>query len=122
MAYSQKLKTSKPKYTTISLSSSTTTAEIDLEGGTLCALKLPELTSTTFTITWCEQSGGTFVTLKDWLGAYTTAGSAITFTIGATSLGGGTFPPALTAGLRFIKIVFDSSETADIIVVKRNID
>lgn len=122
MAYSQKLKTRKPKVGTVALAASATTAAIDLEGGTLVGLYIPNLTSTTFTITASPTASGTYQTVADPLGTITTAGSDITFTIGASSNKWFPIPPALTAGLMFIKFVFGSSETATITYITRNID
>ena len=122
MAYSQKIRTKKPLSGTVSLAAAATTAAIDLQGGTLVGLYLPNLTSTTFTITSSPTELGTYQTLADALGTYTTAGNDITFTIGATSNKWFPLPPALTAGLVFIKLVFGSSETADITYIIRNID
>lgn len=109
-------------YKDISLSASDTTAEIDLLGGTLVGVTIPELTSTSFTITAATTSGGTFRTVREALNTFTSADNDITFTIGSTSVGYYPIPPTLTAGLQFIKLVFSSSETATITIAYRGID
>jgi len=123
MSYSQNIKTRKPKVGTVSLAAAQTTAAIDLEGGTLVGVYLPNLTSTTFTITASPTIDGTYQTVTDCLGTITgTAGSDITFTIGASSNKFFPLPPTLTASLMFIKLVFPSSETATITYITRNLD
>ena len=95
------------------------TAEIDLEGGTLAGVLLEgDITSTTFTITVARVTGGTFVTVKDPVAA----GAAITYTVGATATGYFAISPQTTAGFQFCKIVFDSSETPTIFVAKRSME
>jgi len=117
MTYSQDIKNGKPRFTAHVLTAGST-AEIDLEGGTLDGvLLLADITSTTFTITVSNQSGGTFVTVKDPLAA----GAAITYTVSSTATGYFPISPLTTAGFRFCKIVFDQSETPTIYVSKRNL-
>lgn len=100
------------------LAASATTNEIDLKTGTLCGLLTEgDLTSTTFTITVSRKSGGTFVTVKD----PTAAGAAKTYTMGSTATGYFPINPQDTAGFRYCKIVFDSSETATVYTAKRTI-
>lgn len=94
------------------------TPEIDLTGGTLVGVLPGEITSTTFTITVSNESGGTFVTLKDPLAS----GAAITYTIGSTSLGYFPISPLTTAGFRFCKINFDQSETPTVRIAKRSME
>lgn len=106
----------------VSLAASASTDEIDLGTKTLVGIHLPNLTSTSFTITAAPETGGTFSTVKDGLGTYATAGTAITFTIGADSTGYFTIPKDAVEGLRYIKIVFGSSETADIYLSLRETD
>lgn len=98
----------------VTLTGATTTAEIDLGSYALVGVHLPELTSTSFTIQTTTEPGGTYRTVKDPLGLYVTAGNATTFTITATSAGYFPVPEDVCRGLRFIKLVFASSETADI--------
>lgn len=99
------------------------TPEIDLLGGTLCGLLLlADITSTTFTITVSNESGGTFVTVKDPLGTYVSAGSTITFTVGSTATGYFPIPPFVTAGFRYCKITLDSSETPTIYPALRSME
>lgn len=88
------------------IASGTTSAELDLEGGTLVNIITPSgISSTTFTITYSNVTGGTFVTLKN-----PDTGIAYTGVIAAS--GGYPIHPAITAGLRYIKIVYSASETA----------
>ena len=118
MTYSHDIKNQKPRFDAHALAAATTTAEIDLEGGTLVGiLLLADITSTTFTITVSNISGGTFVTLKDPLAS----GAAITYTVGATATGYFPINPINTQGFRYCKIVFGSSETATIYTSKRNL-
>ena len=88
------------------IASGTTSAEINIRGGTLVALKTPAgISSTTFTITACEASGGTFVTVKD-----PVTGDAYTGIIAAS--GWYFIPPYISASLKYFKFVYGSSETA----------
>lgn len=120
MAYSQDLKKEKSAFIAGTIASGTTTSEIDLEGGTLAGvLILADMTSTSFTITVSNQSGGTFVPVKD----PEAAGASRTYTTGSTSTGYFPISPQITAGFRFCKIVFDSSETnKTIYIARRNMD
>lgn len=115
---SDKIKQWKVRYISDTIASGTTSAELDLIGGTLVSIITPaSLASTTFTITVSDVSGGTFVTAKDPL----TSGNTRTFTIAAS--GYYDIPPAITAGMRYIKVVFGSSETTKLIKYGiRNID
>lgn len=124
MSYSQDIKQQKPIFTTVASTTalSGSTPEIDLEGGTLAGVLLEsDITSTTFTITVSRKSGGTFVTVKDALGTYGTAGNALTFTIGATATGFFFIPPWVTEGFRFCKIALGSSEAQTFYISKRNL-
>jgi len=95
-------------YAAQTIASGTTTDAFDLKGGTLVGVLIPaDLTSTTFTITACDTLGGTYQTVKNPFDS----GNAYTFTIGATSTGFFVISEAITKGLRFIKLVFGSSET-----------
>lgn len=97
--------------------------EIDLGGGTFCGVMIDsEITSTYFTVTASRASGGTFVSLKDPTGRYGTAGAAVQFTVGSTSLGYHSVPPELTAGLQFIKLNFNQSETPTVYAVYRSFE
>lgn len=92
------------------IASGTTTAEIDLQGGTLIGIITPaSIASTTATIQMAPTSAGTYVTVKDPLGTITTAGGNISMTI--ASSGYYVLPLSVTAGLRFIKLVTGSTET-----------
>lgn len=84
------------------------------KGFTLVSVIMPELTSTSFTITSSTSITGTYVTLKDPLGIYATAaGDPVTFTMGSTSLGNFVILPVLSASLgAWIKIVLSGSESA----------
>lgn len=107
----------------VSLISTTTSDPIQVPAGyTLVGVDLPEMTSTSFTIQHTSSSDGTFKTVKDALGVYGSAGTAITFTIGATSLGCFPIPPSVTAVLgSWIKFVFSSSESIGFNAVFRQI-
>lgn len=123
MSYTLKLKQQKPLFMTVITDSSGLTPEIDLIGGTLDGVLLEDdITSTTFTILVSRKSGGTYVTVKDGLGQYGTAGTALTFTIGATATGYSPIPPLVTAGFRFCKIQLGSSEIVTLYPSKRNLD
>ncbi len=116
MSYSQELKNSKVRFTPHVLVAGST-GEIDLAGGTLTGILLiADITSTTFTITVSNISGGTFATVKDPL----SSGNAITYTVGSTATGYFPINPINTQGFRFCKIVFDQSETPTIYVGKRS--
>ncbi len=96
-------------------SSTSTSQQMEIPFGfTLVGVMIPvEVTSTTFTITHATALSGTFLTLKDPLGIYGTAGNAITFTIGATSLGIFAIPPSVSALLySHMQVILGSSETA----------
>ncbi len=108
----------------IATNSSSTSQEMEIPFGfILVAVSIPvEATSTTFTLADSEKSGGTFLTLKDPLGVYTTAGSAISFTIGSTSLGKFWIPPTVASALNsYMKVVLGSSETAAVTLTFRQI-
>ena len=80
-----------------------------------------ELTSTNFTLTSAREEDGTFTSLKDPTGRYGTAGAAVTFTVGSTSVGTHSIPPELVVGLsRFVKFNFDQSEAGTIYVNYRD--
>lgn len=99
-------------------------AEIDLRGGTLIGVLIEsEITSTTFILTSARTSGGTFTSLKDPTGQYGTAGSAVSFTVGSTSVGRHFIPAELAVALgRYIKINFDQSETGTVYAVYRSFE
>lgn len=121
MSYSLDIRNEKPRFEAQVLVAGST-GEIDLEGGTLDGVLLEgDITSTSFTITVSRVEGGTYVTVKDGLGLYGTAGAAITYTVGATATGYFPISPIITAGFRFCKIVFSSSETPTVYISKRNI-
>lgn len=119
MAYSQDLKNGKTSPIT-AICVAGVTPEIDLEGGTLCGVFIEaEVTSTYFTISAARVSGGTFCTIVD----PDAAGADKQFFVGATSDDGYVpISPLLTAGLRFIKINFDQSETPTIYIARRNMN
>jgi hypothetical protein len=106
--YTADLATTQPLSATIA-SGQTTSAEIDLLGGTLVGILFPAaMTGSTLKIQVASASGGTFETLqKDEVGGgdYTitvSAGKAVPL----TNL-------AVLKGWRFIKLVSGSSEGAD---------
>ena len=107
----------------VSLISTTTSDAIQVPSGfTLVGVDLPEMTSTSFTLQHTTSTDGTFKTIKDALGLYGTAGNAITFTIGGTSIGA--YPiPANIAGIlgSWIKFVFSSSESMGFNAIFRQI-
>ncbi len=119
MAYSSKIKNGKPRLVAHTTSSAGLTPEIDLEGGTLVGvLVLTNPTSTTFTITVSNESGGTFVTSSDPL----SSGAAITYTIAAAGIGYFHIDPVETFGFRYCKIQLDQSEAVTIYTSTRNFD
>jgi hypothetical protein len=92
-------------------------------GFTLVGIDVPELTSTSFTITHALNSGGTFKTLRAPLAILgITAGSDIVFTMGSTSIGVYVIPPSVSALISdYMKIVTSSSETAGISLIFQSI-
>jgi hypothetical protein len=91
-------------------------------GLTLVGVDVPELTSTTFTIGHSSSESGTYKTLGDPLGTVASAGTAITFTIGATSIGVWMITPIVSALLSsWIKLTFDQSETAQVGLIFKDI-
>lgn len=107
----------------VTFSASATSEAVQTPAGMiLVGISVPELTSTSFTVTSSKSESGTYRTLKDTLGIYATAGTAVTFTMGSTSLGVYWIPPALSAVLdSWLKIVCGSTETAGIELIFRNI-
>lgn len=122
MSYSLNINNGKTVIKTITIASGTTTAEIDLKGGTLVAVKLPSgLSSTTLKIQEAPFAGGTYTNIIDGLGSYGTQGADIQFTIAASKTV--IIPPTISCGLRYIKLLFGSSETAATITyIVRNLD
>lgn len=105
------LATEKVVYKSVTIADGTTTAEIDLKGGTLVGLFTPaSIASSSVTITVAPETGGTFVTAKDPVGSIAPAGAAYTLTIAQS--GYYAIPPSVTAGMRFIKLVMSDTETA----------
>lgn len=119
MAYSQDLKNGKTSPIAKTCVAGIT-PEIDLEGGTLCGVFIEtELTSTYFTISTAKEAGGVYCTIVD----PNAAGADVQFFVGATSDNGYVpISPLLTAGLRFVKINFDQSETPTIYIARRNLN
>lgn len=108
----------------IATNSTSTSQEMEIPyGTTLVGVEIPvEATSTTFNITHAAKSGGTFLTLKDPLGIYGTAGNAINFTIGATSLGIFMIPPSVSALLYSrMQIILSNAETAAVTLIFKQI-
>lgn len=93
------------------------------DGYTLVGINVPELTSTSFTISHSNSSTGAFSTLKDPNGLIeTTAGSDVTFTIGDTSAGLFLIAPVISAVLSgHIKFTFGSSETTQLELIFRDL-
>lgn len=100
----------------ISLVGSTTTDEIDLGSYELVGVNIPNVTSTSFTLSAATEVGGTHRAVKDALGTYETAGNTISFTIAADANGYFYIPEAVSRGLRFVKFIFSSSESFDFII------
>lgn len=116
--------TGSTQITIAATNSSSTSEEVKIPSGfTLVGIEIPvEATSTTFNLAHATKAGGTYLTLKDPLGIYTTAGSAIPFTIGSTSLGSFTIPPSLGALLySYMKVILGSSETAPVTLIFKDI-
>lgn len=91
-------------------------------GMTLVGVDVPEMTSTSFTISHANAVAGTYKTLSDPLGIISSAGTAITFTMGSTSIGLWDIPPIVVASLNaWIKLTFSSNETAGIKLLFRYI-
>ncbi len=81
-------------------------AEIDLAGTTLCGLIIPSaITGTAFAIQMADASGGTFIAVQDGSGSDVSIAVAASKYIPINNL-------AVTAGLRFIKIVSNGTEAA----------
>ena len=96
-------------------SGQTTSGEIDLSGTTLCGFILPAaLTGTALSLQMTNVSGGTYVAVQD--------GTGVSLSVAVTA---GVYVPitnlAVTAGLRFVKVVSNASEGAarSIILVTR---
>lgn len=121
-SYGQKLKNGKVQGYTTTITSGTTTSEIDLKGGTLVAVILPAgLSSTQMKISASSTSGGTYANIIDGLGQYGTLGGDLTFTIAASKIL--PIPPSITAGFRYIKLLPQSTETnATLTYLVRNFD
>lgn len=104
--------TSKYKLETLSttIASGTTTDEINLNRRVLVGVYIPaSVASTSMKISTASAAAGTFVAIQDGLAQYGAAGD-VTFTIAASKYL--SIPPAITAGVNYIKLVFGSSETA----------
>ena|SRR4030066_2471764 len=98
------------------LISTTTSAEIDLAGTTLCGLHMPAaFTGTTLTFSASSASGGTFLVMQDGLG------NNISKTVSASAYIA--LDPADFAGVRFLKIISGSTELAarSIILATRSV-
>lgn len=90
------------------IASGTASGLIDLRGGTLVSLITPaSLSSTTCTITVSDTPTGTFVTACD-----PTVSGTNTRTFNIASSKYYDFAPSVTAGMRYIKFVYGSTETA----------
>jgi hypothetical protein len=106
-----RLHTPKTVYQNTTITSGTTTDEIDIKGGTLVAVLIPaSVSSTTMTITASPTSGGTFTTIYDGLAQYVSAAGNLSFTIAASKWV--IIPASAVVGFNFIKLVFGSSETS----------
>lgn len=90
---------------TVLINGSATSAEVDLEGGTLVGVFCPaSISSTSFTFTCATAAGGTFVTLQS------PGGTDYTVTIASSKYIA--LPATVFAGVRFMKLVGSASETA----------
>lgn len=106
-----RLHTPKTVYQTTTITSGTTTDEIDIKGGTLVAVLIPaSVSSTTMKISASPTSGGTFTTIYDGLPLYLSAAGDLSFTITASKWV--IVPVGAVVGFNFIKLVFGSSETS----------
>lgn len=84
------------------ITSGTTSAEVDLQNTTLVGFITPgTLTSTTFTFTVAMETGGTFRALYD-------GSTALSYTVSTNRHV--TVNPAIWCGVRYFKIVGDQSE------------
>ena len=100
----------KMRHPATTITSGTTTNEINIVGGTLTEVYIPaSIASATMKILKSDVTGGTFSAIYDALGTYTAAGD-VTFTIAADKWV--VIPPSLTAGLQFFKLEFDQTETS----------
>lgn len=89
--------------------SGTTSAEVDLEGTTLCGLIMPAtFTGTTITFQMSDDSGGTFVLMHDGAGASYSKTVATSKYIPLN--------PADFAGMRYIKLVSGSTESSQRVI------
>jgi hypothetical protein len=88
------------------IASGTTSAEIDLKGGTLAGLRCPSgIASSSVKVTSTNAASGTYIEdLEDGL----TTDKSYSIVASKRRL----FKPSDVAGLRFIKFVFSSTETA----------
>lgn len=87
----------------------TASAEIDLAGTTLCGLFLPSnFSGTSLTLQASSASGGTYVSVFSGGSAFTLSGSASSY-VPIESM------PVL-AGVRFIKLVAGTTQTANVII------
>lgn len=95
-----------PKSTTVTIASGqTTSAEVDLGRYTLVGIQFPStFDGTTLTLQMAPSSGGTFTTVQ-------TAGSDYTITSAASKYHS-IDNLAVTAGLRYIKLVAGSAQAA----------
>jgi len=100
----------------VTISSGTTSAELEVGNATIVGLITPTgLSSTSLTFTASPVSGGTFATLKD------RSGSDISVTVTSTGYQYA-LNPSDFAGVNYFKIVCGSSETSKTFkVVMRNI-
>jgi hypothetical protein len=88
----------------------TTSGQVDLAGTTLCGFIMPAaFTGTVITLTMSDANGGTFVTAQDGSGSDLSLTVAVNKYIPINNL-------ALTAGLRFVKVVSNASEGAQRVI------
>lgn len=91
-------------FPSFTIASGTDSDAIDLGGTVLCGLFSPASISST-TVSFEVSANGT-----DFFAAYDNAGVAISYTIAASTYT--QIDPAVFAGVRFIKLIFGSSETS----------
>ena len=109
------------KQTTLAASGLTEPVQVPA-GLTLVGVRTPEMTSTSFTISHSNSSAGAYATLKDPTGLITSAGDAVTFTMGDTSVGIWIIPPVVSALLNsWVKLDFSSNEAAGIELVFKDL-
>lgn len=117
MSYSHDVNNHKIRYVNSAIASGTTSAAVDIRGGTLVGIFTPaSLASTALTFKTATELGGAYVAVKD----KTNAAYSITVDSSAAYYA---IDPSIAAGLRFVQVEAGSSEmTKTFTLVYRNID